>query len=540
MKAAGERASLAGPISVSELGQQLEFERLTTDLVARFVHLQPEEVDAQIGDGLRSIVEALSLDRSTLLQFSGDADHMAVTHSYALPGLTPIPSGTSSRDFPWALDRIQRGEAAVVSRLGHLPKAGTRDQEMMQRLGVKSTIIVPLAAGGKLLGAVAFGSMRAERSWPAALVPRLRLLADIFAGALERKSADMKLRAALEENQQLRERLQEENAYLREVACGARATGRIVGQSAAIQSAISLIEQVAPTDAPVLLLGETGVGKELLAEALHAWSSRCDRTMVKVNCATLPASLVESELFGREKGAYTGALTKQIGRFELAHGGTLFLDEIAELPPELQSKLLRVLQKGEFERLGSPRTIRVDVRIVAATNRDIEKEIAEHRFRNDLFYRLAVFPVFVPPLRERPEDIPLLVQSIVDEVGRKMGKRIDAVARESLERLARYPWPGNIRELRNVVERAIILSRSPTLVIDAPARRNTAEAASLALKDVERRHIAGVLERTGWRVRGKDGAAALLGLPPTTLETRMASLEIRRPASRVACPETKR
>jgi transcriptional regulator with GAF, ATPase, and Fis domain len=252
--------------------------------------------------------------------------------------------------------------------------------------------------------------------------------------------------------------------------------------------------------------------------------------MVKLNCAALAPTLIEAELFGREKGAYTGALTRQMGRFELAHGSTLFLDEVCELPLDLQPKLLRVLQDGEFERLGSPRSIRADVRIVAATNRDLEQEVAAGRFRADLYFRLAVFPVVVPPLRERCEDIPPLVRALVDEVGRKMGKRIEAIDESSLAELRRYTWPGNVRELRNVIERAIILNSEGTLRIELPQRRGTATTASLLLEDVERSHIVRILELAGWRVRGAQGAATVLGLPPSTLETRMAKLGIRRPS----------
>ena len=297
-----------------------------------------------------------------------------------------------------------------------------------------------------------------------------------------------------------------------------------------MQRLLSLIERVAPTDAPVLIMGETGVGKELVAEEIHARSARVDRTLVKVNCAALAPTLIEAELFGREKGAYTGALSRQMGRFELAHGSTLFLDEVCELPLDLQAKLLRVLQDGTFERLGSPRSMRADVRIIAATNRDVEQAVADGQFRADLYFRLAVFPVVVPPLRERPEDLPLLARAIVDEVGRKMGKRIDAIENDSFAELRRYQWPGNIRELRNVIERAIILSEGGTLRIERPQSRTKAAAVSLMMEDVERSHILRILEQTGWRVRGSEGAASLLGLPPSTLEARMSKLGIRRPS----------
>ena len=253
------------------------------------------------------------------------------------------------------------------------------------------------------------------------------------------------------------------------------------------------------------------------------------RYHVKLNCAALPATLVEAELFGQEKGAYTGALTRQIGRFELADRGTLLLDEVSELPLDLQAKLLRVLQEGRFERLGSSQTIQTDVRIIAATNRDLERAVADGRFRADLYFRLAVFPIVVPSLRERPQDIAPLVRAIVDEVGRRMGRRIEDIDPDSLARLERYAWPGNVRELRNVVERAIILADGPMLHVDPPEPRSMAADMSLALEDVERCHIVQILEQTGWRVRGAGGAAALLGLPPTTLETRMAKLGIRRP-----------
>ena len=521
------KPGLAGDRIELEVGAQLRFERLIADLTARFVNVPPERVDVEIEDSLRHVVEALALERSTFMQVAEGGD-MIVTHSWALAGLPPVSGVSIKDDCPWLLARALRGEETPIARLDDLPAEAERDKEALRRLGNKSTMIVPLMVSGKLVGAIAFGTMRAERHWPAALVPRLRLLADVFAGALARKRADQELRKSFEEIERLRERLRNENAYLKEESRRGSG-GRIVGQSTAIQNVLKQVEQVAGTPAPVLLLGETGVGKELVAEAVHARSPRRERVMVKVNCAALPASLVEGELFGREKGAYTGALTKQIGRFELAHQSTLFLDEIAELPLELQAKLLRVLQQGEFERLGSPRTIRVDVRIVAATNRDLEKEVAEGRFRPDLYYRLAVFPITIPPLRERPDDVPVLVRSIVDEVARNMGKHIGEIDESSLARLRRYAWPGNVRELRNVVERAIIICAGRVLTIDPPERRAAAEGMSRTLEDTERRHIVSVLEGAGWRVRGAAGAAAVLGMPPTTLETRMAKLGIRRP-----------
>jgi formate hydrogenlyase transcriptional activator len=303
----------------------------------------------------------------------------------------------------------------------------------------------------------------------------------------------------------------------------------IVGQSAAIKRVLEQARQVAATDSTVLLLGETGTGKELIATHIHEQSSRRSRGMVRVNCAAFPSTLIESELFGREKGAFTGALARQIGRFELADRSTIFLDEIGDLPADVQVKLLRVLEERQIERLGSPRSVPVNVRIVAATHRDLEQQIAAAAFRHDLFYRLNVFPIRVPPLRERVEDIPLLVWRFVDEFSRSFGKRIDAISRENLTALQRYPWPGNIRELRNVVERAMIVATGHQLTVAVPAQTPSVVRRSTKLVDVERDHVRAVVESCGWRIRGIDGAAERLGLKPTTLETRMAKLGIRRP-----------
>jgi DNA-binding NtrC family response regulator len=306
----------------------------------------------------------------------------------------------------------------------------------------------------------------------------------------------------------------------------------IVGQSPAIERALLQAEKVAATQATVLIMGETGTGKELLARAIHVRSTRRGRPMVTINCAALPPTLVEGELFGREKGAYTGALTQQAGRFELAHGSTIFLDEIGELPLEIQVKLLRVIQDGQFERLGGTKTQKVDVRIIAATNRDLEKRMQEGSFREDLYYRLNVFPIRMPPLRDRREDIPQLVWSFVKEFGRSMGKPIATIPQRALEALQQYDWPGNIRELRNVVERAMILSHGPTLRIELPSPAQLAPPSEavddLSLNEVERRHILAVLKKTNWRVSGQHGAARLLGMKPTTLESRMSRLGIVR------------
>jgi formate hydrogenlyase transcriptional activator len=327
----------------------------------------------------------------------------------------------------------------------------------------------------------------------------------------------------------LREHGQAETVYLRGDVTDRLDAGVIVGQSPAIKRVLAQVEQVAVTGSTVLLLGETGTGKELFATQIHHLSARRAQAMVRVNCAAIPAALIESELFGREKGAFTGALARQVGRFELADHSTIFLDEIGDLPADVQIKLLRVLEERQIERLGSPKPIHVDTRIIAATHRNLETLIADGSFREDLFYRLNVFPIRVPPLRERVDDIPLLVWRFVAEFSTAFGKRIDAIPRENMSALQQYAWPGNIRELRNVVERAMIVARGTKLTIAIPTHTCVSERRSVKLTDVEKEHIRSVLETSGWRIRGAGGAAERLGLQPTTLETRMAKLGLIRP-----------
>lgn len=307
----------------------------------------------------------------------------------------------------------------------------------------------------------------------------------------------------------------------------------IVDRSPAARRALLQVEQVARTSSTVLLLGETGTGKELFAARVHELSARRDRDMVCVNCAAIPATLIESELFGRERGAFTDAVTRVIGRFELAHDSTIFLDEIGDLSPEVQVKLLRVLEERQIERLGSPRGIPVNVRIIAATHRNLEQRVAEQAFREDLFYRLNVFPIRVPPLRERVEDIPVLVSRFVAELSKALDKHVEIIDSGTMAALQAYPWPGNIRELRNVVERAMIVASGPRLHIALPAT-GAAVRRSCKLADVQKEHIRSVLDSVGWRIRCAGGAADRLGLRPTTLETRMAKLGLIRPRAR-AC-----
>jgi DNA-binding NtrC family response regulator/ligand-binding sensor domain-containing protein len=348
----------------------------------------------------------------------------------------------------------------------------------------------------------------------------------------ERTEAAKKLQSALGEVEVLKNRLQEENIYLQSELKVEHNFENIISTSEKFNAVLRSVEQVAATDSTVLILGETGTGKELLARAIHSISKRAERPLVKVNCATLPENLIESELFGHEKGAFTGAISRKIGRFELANSGTIFLDEIGDLPLELQTKLLRVLQEGEFERLGDPKTIKVDVRIIAATNRNLEKEISDGSFRKDLFYRLNVFPIQIPPLRERKEDLPLLVRYFLKKYNAKAGKKVEIITQDVMRKLCRYNWPGNIRELENIIERAVITSSGNKLIlgdwfVEMDSRLNKKEI--LSLEEVERKYIIEILEITQWKVSGERGAAKILDINPHTLVSRMKKLGIRKP-----------
>jgi formate hydrogenlyase transcriptional activator len=390
--------------------------------------------------------------------------------------------------------------------------------------GVKRICNAPLSAPHRVLGVLSMGRLTSDPFTKDEL-DRVTHVARQIAIALENAMA-------FEQIATLKDRLAHENIYLQEEIRGTHRFEEIVGESKALRRVLDEISTVAATDSTVLLLGETGTGKELLARAVHAASDRRSRALVTVNCTTSPAGLLESEWFGHERGAFTGAVSQKVGRFELAHQSTLFLDEIGDVSLELQSKLLRVLQEHEIERLGSTRTIRVDFRLIAATNRNLEEMVGKREFRSDLYYRLNVFPVRIPPLRERREDIPPLVFYFAQQFAKRLRKSIESVSRESMELLCRWSWPGNIRELQNVIERAVILSRGPVLTV-ARAEFDTmapaAPTAAITLEDAEREHIVRALAETNWVIGGPRGAAARLGLKRTSLVSTMRRLQIVRP-----------
>ncbi len=540
------RLRLLGEISVNalerrqnrlDLEEQLRFEMVLAEISGRFVNVPAERVDSEIMDAERRICECLGLDVAGLWQWSDEAPgSLLLTHLYGtLEALLPERMDASEY-FPWHQKQMLAGRVVAFSAVEELPAEAGRDAEVYRHFGIKSNLTIPLAAGDEPpIGALGFNTTRAERDWPGTLVKRLQLIAQIFINALARKRADEQLKNRLEEIEDLKQRLEKENLYLREELREETGFEKIIGSSDELKYVLFRVRQAAPTDATVLILGETGTGKGMVAHAIHGLSARKDRPMVTVNCAALPANLIESELFGREKGAFTGSYARQAGRFEIADKGTIFLDEIGEMPLELQSKLLRVLQDGEFERLGSARTVKVDVRVIAATSRDLKEDVSAGKFREDLYYRINVFPVSIPPLRKRTGDIPQLVRHFVDKYARKSGKKIETVPKDIIKTLQRYSWPGNVRELEHVIERAVIITEGPALqIFDTfqPLKAPDTIEPDSSPKDMaamEREHILRVLREKNWIIGGPRGAASILNIHPSTLRFRIKKLGIQRP-----------
>ncbi|MGV8056529.1 MAG: sigma 54-interacting transcriptional regulator [Smithellaceae bacterium] len=505
-------------------------EEVVAELSAKFASAAISEIDGKIEWALKRIGECLDLDRCTFWEISQSREEMHLLHQYAAPACKELPSDIKGEIFPWLFAKGLDGSPVIFNRLEELPEEAAVDKESLRGLGVKSAVLIPYQIAGVTIAGMTFGSTRQGHIFTEDQISKMKLIGEIMTGALHRMRMEEKYQAALKEVAHFKgnSRIEEfpilpetENEFVYE---------HIIGSCKAMQFVFSRIEQVAATDATILVVGETGTGKGVIASAIHNLSLRKQKRMITVNCAALPPNLIESELFGREKGAFTGSTNRQIGRFELADQGTLILDEIGELPLELQAKLLRAIQDGEFERLGSPETIKVNVRIFALTGKNLKEEVLQKRFRQDLFYRLNVFPINIPPLRERKEDIPLLANYFLKEFTRKMQKEINIIPQSIMTELISHFWPGNVRELEHVIERAVIITKGNSLQLAEKLEEQLASPAEESfitnLATIEKQHIIKVLEKTGWRIEGTKGAAILLGLHPNTLRGRMQKLGI--------------
>ncbi len=509
--------------------ERIQFEKLLSDLFASFINIPADKIDNRVEEVLKQIGKALGLDRIDVARIDDNNGRLQITQSWTVKGDISISGIYTKDDFPMLTQLLtKKDEAIFFKNPEDLPGKSPTDIKNFKKLGVKSGLMIPYFFEGKFVLAVCLGTHDTFKiDWQEELIQRLRLIAEVIANALFRKKSDIELRGAHKEILMLKDQLYNENIFLQKEIESIQSQGEIIGESESIKEVIGKIKRVAPTDSSVLITGETGTGKELIARAIHKTSSRNHRAMITINCAALPSTLVEGELFGREKGAYTGALTKQAGRFEIADGSTIFLDEIGELPLGLQVKMLRVLEEGEFERLGSTKTIHTDIRLIAATNQDLKKRVQEGRFRKDLYYRLNVFPIHISPLRERPADILPITWTFIKKISETMGRQIIAISKGSIETIQQYSWPGNVRELRNIIERAIITETGKILHVELPD--NQESKTLISLDALQKQHILNVLENTKWRIRGDNGAAEILGLKPTTLYSRMKKLGINRP-----------
>ena len=521
-----------------ERGERSRFYRLVREMTARLVAARGPEIDEAVDECLAWMGEYFGVERVALGAISKSGE---IISSVRVWGHGPPPTATREIDPPPGPEMVARWNregSLVYNRLEDLDDL-PQFQEHTRLFGVPAGVFWKYRDRGSHVEGMAISAPK-PRVWPDDIVERLGAVGEVLYNALYRRTADLELLQAYDEIQQLKDHLEAENVTLREEIETSFADEEPIGKSHSFRTVLHQAEQVGRTDSTVLILGETGTGKGLIARRLHQQSGRRDRPMVTVNCAALPAELIESELFGHEKGAFTGAVDRKIGRFELADGGTIFLDEVGDLPLDLQAKLLRVLQDHEYERLGSSTTRTVDTRVIAATNRNIDALIEKGALREDLYYRLSVFPIRMPPLRERREDIPLLAWYFITILQPRFGKTFATIPATAMDALISHDWPGNVRELGNIIERSMILSPGPTLELGgalptrvgvAVATERNRDGRDRSLEEVERAHIITVLEECGWKVRGHDGAAERLGLKRSTLQSRMKKLGIQRPTT---------
>jgi len=525
--------------AAAERVQRLE--QAIADIAATLVRVRASDVDAEVNNALAQIGANTDADLCVLLRCNDpDASKYRVGHEWSAdPVDGPVFSSFSlENDYPWLVMQLAKKTSLHLSNSDDLALEAKAEFELLERIGIQSMNWEYFEAVNGRCGYIGLGSVDRAQQWPDGILPQLGLFGNIVADAIDRQSSDLALEQAFGEIQSLKEKLVVENETLRQEVETLHVDNELIGKSHVFRTAIFQAEQVAATDSTVLLLGETGTGKGLIARRIHELSERNERPMITVNCAALPSSLIESELFGHEKGAFTGAIAQKIGRFELADGSTIFLDEVGDLPVELQAKLLRILQDQEFERLGSTITRRVDARVIAATNRDLDKLIEQGEFRADLYYRLGVFPIRAPALRERRSDIPLLIWFFISELQHRLGKEFNEVSAQAMAVLSEYDWPGNVRELKNIIERAMILSQGSVLQLGnwfsseydvKGVSFRPHDGAGETMEEVERAHIGKVLVACDWKIRGEGGAAEHLGLKRTTLQSRMKKLGIERP-----------
>ena len=521
----------------AEIRRQRLFEDLVADISMRLVTSPDDEADEAVTRCLQRVCEFYDVDRGTLWWLDPDESNVEPVYIWRRTR-EPVRPYDVGVQFPGLARILLEGRVVAIPDVHDAPENHAKDCESLAKIGIRSIAAIPLVVSGDVFGSASFGCDDEARHWSEQDLKDLRVFADMIASFVLRVRSRRALDEAMGRLQKASERLEAENVYLREEIEVTKSFDEIIGDSDEIRHCLHLVERVASTMTTVLILGATGTGKELVARAIHEHSDRSGHPLVKVNCAALPANLIESELFGHTKGAFTGADKAKRGRFDLADGSTLFLDEIGELPVDLQAKLLRVLQEGEFERVGGSKTVKVDVRVIAATNRDLHDAVAKGEFRSDLFFRINTFPIELPSLRARGDDIQLLAEHFVRVHAKRLGKDVKAISASMMHQLREYHWPGNVRELEGVIERAMIASNEPVLKLASPLVQSvmadepgpTVVSSTIAdLRVVEREHITTALESCNWRISGARGAAASLGLPPSTLRSKMKKLGIVRP-----------
>ncbi len=509
--------------------RRADFQSLCAEISSRLLKTLPDDFEKQLDHCLAMVGQRYGVDSIVINLRQTEQEYLRTRYAWDRSYDERRTEPVDAKQVPWMMSQLIAGKPVIIGDVADMPAEARIDQKLLQKRGTQSLLDIPLIMDDRLGGTCAFSHIRDRQDWPEETVSELTLIAGILASAIVRHLAAAEI-------QKLNENLWQENISLREEVRIAHSFDEIVGEDLGLRRCLSAAEKVAPTDAAVLILGETGTGKELLARAIHKLSSRRDKAMISVNCPALPANLIESELFGHEKGAFTGAEGKRLGRFEIADGSTIFLDEVGELPLDLQAKLLRVLLTGEFERLGGSKTLKVDVRLIAATNRNLPEAIERGDFRSDLYYRIGSFPITLPPLRERRGDIPLLAEYFVRKHAEGLGRGVDAISARAMKELVGYEWPGNIRELESIIERALITANGGKVLelprplgndVDKPVT-GTPLGTRTDLESVERRYIVDVLDRTNWKISGDGGAAEILGMPSSTLRSRMKRLGIER------------